>query len=46
MPDGLACRTEKHAPNGSALKTEKGDPVMVWRATARIHDLRHTMRAS
>ena len=24
------------------VKTDKGEPVIVWQATARIHDLRHT----
>ena len=39
---GLVKQTEKRAPDGSVVKAETGDPVMVWRATARIHDLRHT----
>jgi integrase len=39
---GLVERIEKRAPDGSVVKTEKGDPVTIWRATARIHDLRHT----
>jgi integrase len=39
---GLAERIEKRAPDGSVVKAEKGDLVMVWRTTARIHDLRHT----
>ena len=43
---GLAEQIEKRAPDGSLVKTDKGDPIMVWRATARIHDLRHTSRVS
>jgi integrase len=39
---GLAERTKKRARDGSVVKTEDGEPVTVWRATARIHDLRHT----
>ena len=39
---GLAGQVEKRSRNGKAIRTDKGEPVMVWRATARIHDLRHT----
>jgi integrase len=39
---GLAERIENPAPDGSVVKTENGEPVIAWRATARLHDLRHT----
>ena len=39
---GLAERIAKRAPDGSVVKTDMGASVIVWRATARIHDLRHT----
>ncbi|MBL8667993.1 MAG: site-specific integrase [Rhodospirillales bacterium] len=39
---GLAEKKEKLAPGGSVVKTDNGEPVMVWQATARLHDLRHT----
>jgi integrase len=39
---GLAERIEKPAADGSVVKAENGEPVIAWRATARLHDLRHT----
>jgi integrase len=39
---GLAKRVEKRTRDGKVVKTEKGEPVLVWKATARLHDLRHT----
>jgi integrase len=39
---GLAEQREKRTPGGSVVKTDKGEPVMVWLTTARLHDLRHT----
>jgi integrase len=39
---GLAVQVEKRAKDGKVIRTDMGEPVMVWQATARIHDLRHT----
>jgi integrase len=39
---GLAVLAEKIDAKGKPVKNTKGEPVMVWQATARIHDLRHT----
>ena len=38
---GLAVSVEKRA-NGKAMIGKDGKPAMEWKATARIHDLRHT----
>ncbi len=39
---GLAQQVEQRIRDGKAVRTHKGEPLMVWKATARIHDLRHT----
>ncbi len=39
---GLAEHVEKTDAKGKPVKNAKGEPVMVWQATARIHDLRHS----
>ncbi len=39
---GLAKQVEKVGPNGKVVKDTKGEPVLAWQATARVHDLRHT----
>jgi len=39
---GLAEQIEKRTRDGKPVKTVEGKTVMTWRATARIHDLRHT----
>jgi integrase len=39
---GLAEQVERRTRDGKVVRTDKGLPVMVWQATARIHDLRHT----
>lgn len=39
---GLAEQVEKRTREGKVVMTGKGEPEMVWQATARIHDLRHT----
>jgi integrase len=39
---GLAEQVEQRTRDGKVVRTEKGQPAMVWQATARIHDLRHT----
>jgi integrase len=39
---GLAEQVEKTDAKGKPLKNAKGEAVMVWQATARIHDLRHS----
>jgi integrase len=39
---GLAERTEKRRQDGTPAKGRDGKPVITWRATARLHDLRHT----
>ena len=38
---GLAVQVEQLV-DGKPVKGEDGKPVMVWQATARIHDLRHS----
>jgi integrase len=38
----LAIQVEKKDKTGKVVKDKKGNVVMVWKATARIHDLRHT----
>jgi integrase len=39
---GLAEQTEKRTRDGKIVKTADNKPVMTWRTTVRIHDLRHT----
>jgi integrase len=39
---GLAEKVEKRGRNGKPLKTRDGRPIINWRTTARIHDLRHS----
>jgi integrase len=39
---GLAEQTEKRGQDGAPAKGQDGKPAMAWRATARLHDLRHT----
>jgi integrase len=42
---GLAFQVEKLDAKGKPVKTAKGEPVMVWQSTVRLHDLRHTYAA-
>jgi integrase len=39
---GIAQRAPKKTRNGKAVYGTDGAPVMVWKTTARLHDLRHT----
>lgn len=39
---GLAERVPARTRTGTIITVEDGRPQMIWRATARIHDLRHT----
>jgi integrase len=39
---GLAEKVEKCGRNAKPVKTKDGTPIMTWRATVRIHDLRHS----
>lgn len=39
---GLAERVQRRTKRGEPVTTKKGKPVMIWQATVRIHDLRHT----
>jgi integrase len=39
---GLSVQVEKTDDKGKAIKDDKGEPVMIWQSTVRIHDLRHT----
>jgi integrase len=39
---GLAERFEKRGRDGKPLKTKDGEPIMHWRTTVRVHDLRHS----
>jgi integrase len=39
---GLAVQVPKLTPAGKPSKDARGEPVMVWQSTVRIHDLRHT----
>ncbi len=39
---GIAERVPQKTRNGKVVHSNDGQPVMVWQATARLHDLRHT----
>jgi integrase len=39
---GLAEQVEQRTREGKVIRNDKGEPAMVWRTTARVHDLRHT----
>jgi integrase len=39
---GLAEKVEKRGRDGKPLKTKDGEPIMHWRTTVRVHDLRHS----
>ena len=39
---GLAERVPQTDAKGKVVTSAKGEPVMVWQATVRVHDLRHT----
>jgi integrase len=39
---GLAVQVEKRSNDGATARDENGDSSLVWRPTARVHDLRHT----
>ena len=39
---GLAVQLQKTTAAGKPVNDAKGEPVMVWQATVRLHDLRHT----
>lgn len=39
---GLAKKVERRTRDGKLKKDKHGKPVMVWKATVRIHDLRHS----
>jgi integrase len=39
---GIAEQVPQITRNGKVVCGKDGAPVMVWRATARLHDLRHT----
>jgi integrase len=39
---GLAERFEKRGRDGKPLTTKDGEPIMHWRTTVRVHDLRHS----
>jgi integrase len=39
---GLAEQTEKRGQGGKPARGRDGKPAIAWRATARLHDLRHT----
>jgi integrase len=39
---GFAIQVERKDDKGKTIKDDKGEPVMVWQSTVRIHDLRHT----
>jgi integrase len=39
---GIGEKVEKRSRGGSVIRTDKGEPVLTWQPTARIHDLRHT----
>ena len=39
---GLAKEVEQRTRDGKLVKDADGKPIMVWKTTVRIHDLRHT----
>ena len=39
---GLAKEVEKRTRAGKLVKDREGNPILVWKTTVRIHDLRHT----
>jgi integrase len=39
---GLAERVARTDARGQPVTNDKGEPVMVWESTVRLHDLRHT----
>jgi len=39
---GLASQAEQRRRDGRLLRDSNGKPLIVWKATVRIHDLRHT----
>ncbi len=39
---GLAIQVQKKDAGGKVVRGDGGKPVMVWQATARLRDLRHT----
>ena len=39
---GLAVEVEKKTRNGKVVKGKDGKPVMVWKPTVRVHDIRHS----
>jgi integrase len=39
---GLAKEVEQCTRDGKVIKEKDGKPIIVWKATVRIHDLRHT----
>jgi len=39
---GLAEQVEHRTKDGKTVMTDSGQPEMVWQATVRVHDLRHT----
>jgi integrase len=39
---GLAEQVEKKTKTGRSVLDAHGKPIMIWRTTARLHDLRHT----
>jgi integrase len=39
---GLAEKVEERGRDGKRLKTKDGEPIMTWRTTVRVHDLRHS----
>jgi integrase len=39
---GLAKEVEQRTRAGKLVKDKDGKPIMVWKTTVRIHDLRHT----
>ncbi len=42
---GLAIQVAKLDAKGKPLLDSRGEPVMVWQSTVRLHDLRHTYAA-
>jgi integrase len=39
---GLAAHVPKKTKDGAPAKTRKGEPIMAWQTSVRLHDLRHT----